>query len=301
MSGDLQTGVVGDASDAPLVVQLGTATAGGQSGLPITWTVISGQATLSTNSTVTDGNSQASITFNYGNTTGPVTIEASSPTGGKVDFTATAANANVSVGSGNNQTGVIGGTLQPFIVQIAEAGTSAKGLSHVPVTWTVTSGGGALATTTTTTDANGRASNTLTLGSSPGANSVTATIPGTGNISVTFTASAIVGSIASVSGNNQTGVSGSPLQPFVIQVASNGQSAPVWLLPLTLAIEPTIAEAVKVTLMLPVPGMVAVTLLAPGLEPARQRIAGSAVGIGRGGCRGECTAAESVTVRVTGT
>ncbi len=226
VSGDLQTGVVGSASDVPLVVQLGTSGAGSQSGQPINWAVISGQATLSATSTVTDGNSQSSITFNYGNAAGPVTIEASSPTGGKVDFTATAANANVSVGSGNNQTGVIGGTLQPFVVQIAQAGTAAKGLSHVPVTWTVTSGGGALATTTTTTDDNGRASNTLTLGLSPGTNSVTATIPGSGNASVTFSATAIVGAIASVSGNNQAGVSGSPLQPFVIQVASNGQSAP---------------------------------------------------------------------------
>ena len=44
----------------------------------------------------------------------------------------------------------------------------------VPITWSVTGGGGTLSSTATTTDINGRSSVMLTLGSSPGANTVTA-------------------------------------------------------------------------------------------------------------------------------
>ncbi|MDR3388892.1 MAG: autotransporter domain-containing protein [Rudaea sp.] len=226
ISGDNQTGVVGSSSDLPLVVQLGTPGSTTLTGQPINWSVISGQATLSATSTVTDSNGQSSITFNYGTTAGTVIIEASS-TNGKVDFTATSSNATVSVASGNNQTGVVGGALAPFVVQITGPATSAKGLSQVPITWNVTSGGGTLASTSTVTDVNGKSANTLTLGPNTGNNAVTATIPGVGNVTVNFTATALLNAgIASLSGNGQTSVVGSALQPFVVQVVSNGQAVP---------------------------------------------------------------------------
>lgn len=226
ISGDNQTGVVGSGSDLPLVVQLGTPGSTSLSGQPINWSVISGQATLSAATTLTDSNGQSSITFNYGATAGLVTIQASSASG-KVDFTATSSNASESVASGNNQTSVVGGMLAPFVVQITGPATSAKGLSQVPVTWSVTSGGGTLTSVTTVTDANGKSANTLTLGPNTGINTVTATIPGMGNITVTFTATAVASAaITPLSGNNQTSTAGATLQPFVVQVVSNGQALP---------------------------------------------------------------------------
>jgi len=226
LTGDNQSGVIGSASDAPLVVQLGTPGNTSFSGQSISWSVISGSATLSASSTKTDLQGHSQISFNYGNTSGPITIEASSISG-KVDFTATAYSATLAATSGNNQTGAIGSTLVPFVVQVSSSQTTAKGLSQVPVQWRVTSGSGTLAAATTLTNANGQATNSLTLGGEAGSVTVTATIPGSGSVTASFTAHAIsAAGIASLSGNNQTGPVGAALQPFVIQVVANGVSQP---------------------------------------------------------------------------
>lgn len=211
ISGDNQTGVVGSAADAPLMVQ-----AGNTPGQTIQWTLISGQATLSAASSITDANGQASISFTYGSTAGPVVIEASVATS-KVDFNATALAAAALAGSGDNQVGIVGTKLQPFVVQVAAS--PAKGLSQIPVTWSVVSGGGTLTSTTTVTDANGRSSNTLTLGATVGANTVTATLPG--NVVVDFSATAVAAgsvTIGKAGGDNQIAGPGSSLQPFVVDV-----------------------------------------------------------------------------------
>ena len=73
--------------------------------------------------------------------------------------------------SGNDQQGLPGAALkEPFVVAVRdEHGVAFEG---VPVTFAVTTGGGALSTTSTTTDANGRAESILTLGPNPGANTV---------------------------------------------------------------------------------------------------------------------------------
>ncbi len=212
ISGDNQTGVVGSAADAPLVIQAGTT-----EGQTINWSVISGTATLSAATSLTDTSGQASINFTYGSTPESVIIEASTATS-KVDFAATSVAAAATTASGNNQSGIVGSQLQPFVVQVAAA-SAGKGLSQIPVTWSVVSGGGALASATTMTDANGRSSNTLTLGSSVGANTVTATLPG--NVVVSFTATALAAgsvTINKVGGDNQIAGPGSMLQPFVVDV-----------------------------------------------------------------------------------
>ena len=58
----------------------------------------------------------------------------------------------------------------PFVVQVRDQDN--KVFVGVPVTFTITVGGGSLSTTSTTTDANGKAESTLTLGSTPGKNTV---------------------------------------------------------------------------------------------------------------------------------
>lgn len=224
VSGDNQTGVLGSASDLPLVVQLGNSggTTGSLANKIVAWSVVGGQATLGAASSQTDANGVASIDFSYGATPGPVIIRATSANA-SVDFTATALSATASAVSGNNQTGIVGQTLQPFVVQIAPA-ASGKGLSRVPVTWRVISGGGNLSAVTTYTDANGRASDTLTLGSQPGANSVSVSLPG--NVVVQFDATAIAAGSASAilqTGSGQVGATSSLLQPFVVHVSQGSQ------------------------------------------------------------------------------
>jgi outer membrane autotransporter protein len=171
----------------------------------------------------------ASVDFTYGASAGPITIEASVGSA-KVDFTATAFVAGASAASGNNQVGVVGTTLQPFVLQLTApaAGGQPANLGGVTVNWSVNQGGGGLVSTTTTTDASGKSSDTLTLGPNPGTNSVTATIPGMGNVTVSFTATAIpaAASIASAGGGNQSGIAGGVLQPFSVQVVANGKGVP---------------------------------------------------------------------------
>ena len=79
--------------------------------------------------------------------------------------------------SGDDQQGTPGTALKrPFVVEVRDASGSV--FEGVPVTFTVTAGGGTLSVTSTTTDANGRAGSSLTLGSNPGTNTVTVSVTG---------------------------------------------------------------------------------------------------------------------------
>ena len=92
--------------------------------------------------------------------------------------------------SGDTQTGNPGATLaNPFVVEVKDGASTAKPFAGVPVTFAVTAGGGTLSATSATTDANGRAQTKLTLGSTAGTNTVTASVThATTTLSVSFTA-----------------------------------------------------------------------------------------------------------------
>ena len=73
--------------------------------------------------------------------------------------------------SGDRQTGKSGAELaNPFVVEVRDSNDSA--FEGVPVTYTVTQGGGTLSVRSTKTDANGRAESTFTLGPNAGTNTV---------------------------------------------------------------------------------------------------------------------------------
>ena len=225
ISGDNQSGAAGNLADVPLVVQLGASGGTSLSGQPISWSVISGQATLSASTSLTDSNGRASITFSYGSSAGPIAIQASAPNT-QVTFNETAFIPSVSTPSGNNQAGVAGSALQPFLVQVIANG---KGVPGINVTWSILQGGGTLAAATTLTDANGNSSNTLTLGPSAGVNIIQATIAGIGSIIFTATASAVIASDSQftvVSGNNQALIPGQASQPLIVKLIS-AQGQPV--------------------------------------------------------------------------
>ena len=107
-------------------------------------------------------------------------------------------------------------------MQIAQPpGPQSKGLGGVPVTWTVLAGGGSLASATTVTDANGRASNELTLGSVAGANTVQAAVPGSGTVlfSATGVGNVPAGSVFEiVSGNGQVIPTFTDSAPMVVRL-----------------------------------------------------------------------------------
>ena len=124
--------------------------------------------------------------------------------------------------SGNDQSSIVGMALaQPFVVEVLdENGLAFEG---VPVTFTVTKGGGSLQSEITMTDAAGRAESLLMLGSDPGTNTVEVSAEGITE-TATFNAEAslpppkpTVPSI--ISGGDQNGTTGEALaNSFVVEV-----------------------------------------------------------------------------------
>ena len=141
--------------------------------------------------------------------------------------------------SGDDQTGTAGSRLSdPFIVEVRDTNYVAFGEAHdifasvldrlrdtndvafagVPVTFSVTAGGGSLSTTTDTTDANGRASTRLTLGA-VGANTVKAIIDVADidkSVTFTVTAAQVTGPVTVVTEPGQvTGVTVAPGEGYL--------------------------------------------------------------------------------------
>jgi len=103
--------------------------------------------------------------------TGPTTADVAT---GTVTFVAppSGQNATLSLVSGDNQSAPAGAVLaQALVVKVASP--SGQPIAGIPVTFTVTSGGGILSVTNASTDANGQASTTMRLGPRPGDNTVT--------------------------------------------------------------------------------------------------------------------------------
>jgi hypothetical protein len=169
----------------PVMVELDDANGGALPGRLVVFTV-TGAASVSDDSVYTDAAGIATTGVTAG-PAGTYTVTASSEGVASVTVTVTASNPVsdlIAVFSGDDQAGLAGEPLLPFTaIVLKEDGTPAG--AGVPVTFAVASGGGSLSTTSTTTDANGRASTTLTLGTS-GSQVVTASSPGL--LGTTFTA-----------------------------------------------------------------------------------------------------------------
>ncbi len=91
--GDGQSGNTGTTLPAPIVVTLNFQGGVGIAGIPVTFAVTSGSATLSTQNTTTDGNGSAGVAVTLGNVAGPVVITATTPGFSAVTFHLTAISA----------------------------------------------------------------------------------------------------------------------------------------------------------------------------------------------------------------
>jgi outer membrane autotransporter protein len=237
-------GLPGSPGDGPLEARLLDGQGDPIAGAIISWSVIAnpGSVNLSGASSSTDAFGDASMPFDFGNSIGTATVRASA-LGGSVtaDFSIEVGAGSLFITGGDGQTGDPGETLpiplqvqvvDPFVGSLLSTGGSRPGkpaaLSGVPVTFTVSGGGGSLSVTSATTDASGYASTSYTLGATPGANSVTASIPG--GASVTFsltTAATAVPVISIVSGDNQTLDPAVPSAPLVVQVIDSTSTLPM--------------------------------------------------------------------------
>lgn len=133
--------------------------------------------------------------------------------------------ASIAVVSGDDQTGETGSTLlETMVVRVTDS--SGAALGSITVAWSAESGGGSLTSATSVTESNGQTENLLTLGNTPGPNTVRATVQGSA-LSALFTATATAppqgpdttpASIEIVAGNNQTAPVGTALNAFEVLV-----------------------------------------------------------------------------------
>jgi len=196
VSGDDQTGTAGQPLANPLVVRVADVNGDPVSGVEVSWTVITGDASVGSATTMTDAEGLARTTVTLGPTGGTFTIRASvaGTTPLATTFSATAPlgdqdPASIQIAGGDNQSATVGQRLaNPLTVRVRNAENIA--LAGIGITWTVASGGGSLGAATSTTNASGIASNTFTAGGSPATSTVTAAVTSDNRLSVSFTATA---------------------------------------------------------------------------------------------------------------
>ncbi|MBS1859363.1 MAG: hypothetical protein JST11_28575 [Acidobacteria bacterium] len=205
VSGNNQSGAILTQLAAPLVVQLFGADGNpAGAGVPVVFRVTqnnglvsNGGAPVPSLAVSTDANGKAQVNWTLGGRAGDGgnNLEATSAGyTGTVVFTATGAQGgphNIVVDTGDGQVAATGQPLpRPLIAVVVDGGNNR--LSNVPVTFTVTAGGGNIggqSSYTVNTDGDGRAAATLTLGPADGSNSVYANFPGNpGATAAVFTA-----------------------------------------------------------------------------------------------------------------
>ena len=191
ISGVDQEGLPGEALEKPFVVEVRDQTDTPLAGVEVTFTVTvtAGDGTLSEISVTTDSNGRAESILTLGPNPGTNTVEAT-VTGIEEKRTFNAEGIRIpktlEIISGVDQEGLPGDALEKaFVVEVRDQ--TDKPLPGVAVTFTVTAGGGKVQPEIATTDENGRAESTLTLGSTPGTNTVRVSVEGNTQAVATLT------------------------------------------------------------------------------------------------------------------
>ncbi len=173
--------------------------------------------------------SATSGTVVAGATRGTATIVAQLLTGpsDQVSFSVSLPASQMVASGGNGQSGVVGATLAQAL-SVKVAASDGVGVAGVPVSFSVASGGGSVSSGSATSDANGNASTSWKLGTTVGAQSVTASAGGLSGSPITFgaTATAAVATKLVVSGSPGNGVAGAVLSSVVVTAQdANGNTA----------------------------------------------------------------------------
>jgi len=172
---DGQTAVVGTALPTPIAVLVMDQFGNAMSNVTVAWTVIGNGGTVSSATSVSGSNGQATVVWTLGPTAGVDSLRASLPSGTSIIIMATAtagAFDHLVLVSGDAQSVLAGTPTAPFFVRAVDANGNA--VSGVTVGWTFT-GGGTLSSNSSTTDAQGLASTTFTTSITPGPFTVTTT------------------------------------------------------------------------------------------------------------------------------
>ena len=177
-SGADQIGFPNDRLAAPFVVRVVDGNGYGVENVRVTFNIAEGSGRLSPSWTRTDADGFATTNFTP-NAPGTAIVETSADALSPVTFTVQVGDSpdKVLPISGRNQNGAPSSQLaEPFVVEVRNA--NAEPIVGIPVTFTVTAGGGRVSAATATTDANGQAQTYLTLGRTYDANTVKAGVSG---------------------------------------------------------------------------------------------------------------------------
>jgi alpha-tubulin suppressor-like RCC1 family protein len=196
VSGDGQAGTAGTTLAQPLAAEVRTALGEPLQGVSLSWVpAAAGSGTATPPVAVTGPDGRASTTWTLGSTAGQQALLASAEGLAGVVFEATAtpgAAAQLAIVEGSGQTAPPNAPL-PVPLRVRVADGFGNPLPGATVTWTVAEGGGSVVPTASLTNAGGIAETQWNLGPAQGAQSVTASVPGTNP--VTFTATAQTGPV----------------------------------------------------------------------------------------------------------
>jgi uncharacterized protein YhjY with autotransporter beta-barrel domain len=230
VSGDNQSGPLNGSPANPLVARALNDGAP-VSGVGIDWSVIAGNASVSSGSTSTDGNGDASVTVSFGNSFGLVKVRAARQDDASqfVDFTLTAVAPTPVVKtivkvSGDNQSAPVNSSLPlPLVARALNDGVATAGID---IGWTVLSGSASVTAASSTTDGSGDASTSVNFGSSAGPVIIRAARLDDASKYVDFNltvTAAVVKSIIKVSGDGQSGPVDTTLpQALVVRALNDG-------------------------------------------------------------------------------
>jgi aqualysin 1 len=195
--GNNQSGDVNTVLPRKLIIYVGDQNGAPIGNAPITWTVKSGGGTIIDSDPHTGPKGWATATLRLGSNPGTNTVEASTPAAAQpVTFTATAngppppppPQPTIFWQQINDGQSAPAGTTLPknLIVRVVDA--SGNPVAGVPLSWSVTSGGGSLTDAENISHVKGFATATWTLGPNPGTQTVRVTAPGLPNLTFTATA-----------------------------------------------------------------------------------------------------------------
>ncbi len=182
IQGDGQSGKYGQSLQQVLIARLEDSFGNALAGVPVTWAVATGAATLSGASKTTDVNGGAEVVVTLGKIPGPVTVTIAAGTGASsvmATYTETVIviPGGLNAVSGGAQTAITGGAFtQPLVAQALD--NQNNPVQGVSVAFAVTSGSATLSAASATTDANGNATVNVTAGTAAGPVVVTATYAG---------------------------------------------------------------------------------------------------------------------------
>ena len=229
VSGANQEGRPNEALPRPFVIEVRDQHGDPLEGAEVAFAVTGGGGTLSVETATTDARGRVAVTLTLGLAPGPNTVEVTAGDAEPLIFTARTRSIPTTLGivGGDEQQGASGASLdEPLVVSVIDqAGSPYAGAT---VTFSVTAGGGTLSVTRATTDAQGQATTTLTLGRTPGANSVQVTVQGLAPVTFTALGVAVPQTLAKLSGDEQAAEPGEPLsEPLVVSVRDqNGTAYP---------------------------------------------------------------------------